>query len=194
MPSAMIHLLVAHDYLPEGDARFLLGCIAPDYAFERKFKDSIHLRDRPDRLEALNELRKTVDEKDSFTLGWLLHLFTDLCWDGSHLADYRAAHEQEPGDWFPGYHDELHAAGYQLYHRYDWAEPENAAILEVDLSTLPETLPVNAESVELFRTILIEKTRESEADIHSDAFPPALTERFALETAAAFCRWMEAGK
>ena len=38
------------------------------------------------------------------------------------------------------------------------------------------------------------ETRESEADIHSDAFPPALTERFALETAAAFCRWMEAGK
>ena len=193
MPAAMIHLLAAHDYLPEGDARFLLGCIAPDYAFEREFKDSIHLRDRSDRLEALNALRKTVNEDDSFTLGWLLHLFTDLRWDDSHFADYRAAHEQDP-DWFRGYHKELHAAGYQLYHRYGWAEPENAAILTVDLNTLPDSLPVNAEGVELFRSILIEKTRESEKDIHSDAFPPALTERFALETAAAFCRWMEAGK
>ena len=192
MPAAMIHLLAAREYLPEGDAPFLLGCIAPDYAFERAFKDSIHLRDRDDRMAALNELRKTVDIGDSFSLGWLLHLFTDLRWDGSHLADYRAAHEQDP-EWFAGYHRELHAAGYQLYHRYDWAEPANAAILTVDLTKLPDTLPVNAEGIELFRSILIEKTRESAADIHSDAFPPALTEAFARETAAAFRLWMEAG-
>ena len=192
MPAAMIHLLAAHDYLPEGDAPFLLGCIAPDYAFERAFKDSIHLRDRDDRMAALNELRKTVDVSDPFSLGWLLHLFTDLRWDDSHFAAYRAAHEQDP-EWFSGYHRELHAAGYQLYHRYSWAEPANAAILTVDLTKLPPTLPVNAEGIELFRSILIEKTRESAADIASEAFPPALTEAFAAETAAAFRAWMEAG-
>lgn len=191
MPAAMIHLLTAREYLPEGDAPFLLGCIAPDYAFERSFKDSIHLRDRTDRMTALNELRKAVDPGDSFTLGWLLHLFTDLRWDGSHLADYRAAHEQE-AEWFSGYHRELHAAGYQLYHRYPWAEPANAAILTVDLSKLPDTLPADAAGIELFRSILIEKTRESAADIASEAFPPALTEAFAQETAAAFRAWMEA--
>lgn len=193
MPAAMIHLLAARYYQPEGDPRFLLGCIAPDYAFEREFKDSIHLRDRADRIEALNELRKTVDERDSFSLGWLLHLFTDLRWDDTHFSQYRAAHEQDP-DWFRGYHKELHAAGYALYHRCDWAEPENAAILAVDLATLPDTLPVNAEGIELFRSILIEKTRESEPDIHSDVFTFELTERFASETAAAFRQWMESGR
>ena len=191
MPAAMIHLLAARDYDPAGDARFLLGSIAPDYAHERAFKDAIHLRDTEDRPGALRALRKKLDLGDSYSLGWLLHLYTDLKWDGSFLADYRAAHEGE-ADWFRGYHRELHSAGYALYHRYDWAEEACSAILAVDLASLPPALPGDPAQIETFRTILMEKTRESDPQIASAAFPAETVERFAAETAEAFRRWMEA--
>ncbi len=192
MPAAMIHLLTARDYDPEGDARFLLGCIAPDHAFDRAYKDSIHLRDVPDRPAALAELRSRLDLRDGYCLGWLLHLFTDLKWDDSFFADYRAAHEGEE-NWFRGYHRELHSAGYALYHRYAWADRVCSEILAVDLASLPASLPGNTEQMEEFRTILMEKTRESDPDIHSDVFPVETVERFAADTAAGFRRWMEEG-
>ena len=190
MPAAMIHMLAARDYDPQGDARYLLGSIAPDYAFDRAFKDAIHLRDVPDRPAALSELRAGLDTSDSYSLGWLLHLFTDMKWDESFLADYRAAHEGEE-NWFRGYHKELHSAGYALYHRYEWADKACGDILEVDLTTLPPALPGDPAQIEEFRTILMEKTRESPPDIHSDVFPAEKVERFAADTAAAFRAWME---
>ena len=190
MPSAMIHMLTGRDYDPKGGDRFQLGLIAPDYAHERAFKDAIHLRDTEDRPGALLDLRKKLDLGDSYSLGWLLHLYTDLRWDDSYLKAYREAHESE-GEWFPGYHKELHSAGYALYHRYDWAEAACAAALRVDLHTLPPALPGTPEQIELFRSILMEKTRESDPDIRSEAFPVEAVERFAADTAAAFRRWME---
>ncbi|MBR3554874.1 MAG: hypothetical protein IKN89_03075 [Oscillospiraceae bacterium] len=190
MPAAMIHLLTARDYDPQGDARYLLGSIAPDHAFDRAFKDTIHLRDVPDRQAALSALREKLDTADSYSLGWLLHLFTDMKWDTSFLADYRAAHEGEE-NWFRGYHKELHSAGYALYHRYGWADKACSDILAVDLSALPPSLPGDPAQIEEFRSILMEKTRESAPDIHSDAFPVETVERFAAETAAAFRAWME---
>ncbi len=190
MPAAMIHLLTARDYDPRGDARYLLGSIAPDHAFDRAYKDAIHLRDVPDRLKALGELRSGLDLADSYSLGWLLHLYTDLKWDDSFFARYKAAHEGED-NWFRGYHKELHSAGYALYHRYDWAEKACADILAVDLSTLPPALPGDPVQMEEFRTILMEKTRESAPDIRSDVFPAEAVEAFASETAAGFRRWME---
>ncbi len=192
MPAAMIHLLAARDYDPAGDARFLLGCIAPDYAHERAFKDAIHLRDTEDRPGALRALRKKLDLGDSYSLGWLLHLYTDLRWDASYFKDYKEAHETEE-DWFRGYHRELHAAGYALYHRYPWAEGVCDAILKVDLASLPSTLPADAGDMEEFRTILMEKTRESDPGISSLVFPVELVEAFARETAASFRRWLEEG-
>ena len=190
MPAAMIHLLTARDYDPQGDPRFLLGCIAPDYAHERSFKDAIHLRDVPDRPAALAALRERLNCADSYSLGWLLHLFTDLRWDGSYFREYREAHEREE-NWFRGYHRELHSAGYALYHRYDWAEPACAAILAVDLATLPPELPADRHDMEEFRTILMEKTRESDPSVSSAVFPAEAVEAFAAETAAAFRKWME---
>ena len=191
MPAAMIHLLTARDYDPDGDARYLLGSIAPDHAFDRAYKDAIHLRDVPDRLKALGELRSRLDLRDSYSLGWLLHLYTDLKWDDSFFARYRAAHEQEE-NWFRGYHRELHSAGYALYHRYSWADKACSDILGVDLTSLPPDLPGDPAQMEEFRTILMEKTRESDPDIHSDVFPAETVERFASETAEGFRRWMEA--
>ena len=190
MPAAMIHLLTARDYDPRGDARYLLGSIAPDHAFDRAYKDAIHLRDVPDRPAALKALRLRLDLGDSYSLGWLLHLFTDLKWDTSFLADYRAAHEGEE-NWFRGYHKELHSAGYALYHRYDWADKACSDILAVDLASLPANVPGDPAQIEEFRTILMEKTRESDPAIHSDAFPAVVVEHFAMDTAAAFRAWME---
>ena len=190
MPAAMIHLLTARDYDPDGDGRYLLGSIAPDHAFDRAYKDAIHLRDVPDRPAALAELREKLDLTDGYSLGWLLHLFTDLKWDTTFLADYRAVHEGEE-NWFRGYHKELHSAGYALYHRYDWAEKACSDVLAVDLGTLPPSLPGDPAQLEEFRTILMEKTRESDPAIRSDVFPAETVEQFAMDTAESFRAWME---
>ena len=46
--------------------------------------------------------------------------------------------------------------------------------------------------MEEFRTILMEKTRESDPGIHSEVFPAEIVEHFAMDTADAFRAWMEA--
>ncbi len=198
MPSAMIHMLTARNCYPQGSAALQLGSIAPDYAFQREYKDAIHLRTVPDRAAALRELGQRLPLTEDFALGWLLHLYTDLCWDESHLARYRAAHETEE-NWFSGYHQALHSAGYALYHAKDWAEPmmremEALPLDALPLDALPPVLNIDPEALAFFRKILFEKTRESDPAIASAAFSPALTEDFAAETAEGFLRWrQEAG-
>ena len=64
----------------------------------------------------------------------------------------------------------------------------------MDLATLPPDLPGTPEQIELFRSILMEKTRESDPAIASAAFPPEVVEPFAAETAADFRRWLEVKK
>ena len=115
MPAAMLHLLTARYFRPEGDGRFLLGCIAPDAQHSRPEKDALHFRDCPDRLQALRQLGEKLPKGDSFSLGWLLHLYTDLCWDDSAIAAFRRDWAGED-DWFPAYRRESHKASFGLYH------------------------------------------------------------------------------
>ena len=64
MPSTMIHLMVAREVEPDGEALFWVGNFAPDCVTEREKKDPIHLRDRPDRWAALAELRAALKIDD----------------------------------------------------------------------------------------------------------------------------------
>lgn len=185
MPSAMIHLITALALEPEGSDRFLLGSISPDAANGREFKDGVHLRDRADRVAALQELRSRLDLSEDFSRGWLLHLFTDYCWDETHLRDFREAHAADP-DWFERYHRELHQGGYELYDRSPRAAADFDRMTALPLEDLPGFLPVTAESIDRFRRIMREKHRTTPRRREPSVFTPALAERFAAETAAAF--------
>lgn len=182
MPSPMIHLLTARRLELWGDPLFMLGSIAPDYCSERKEKDRIHLRDEKDRPEAIRRLRDASDIGDPFTAGWILHLFTDLCWDETMIPAFRERYGGE-GEWFQAYSRELHLAGYALFREKEWARAAFGAILSADLSLAGGPLCPGAEQLDAFRRMIFQKHESSAADSRSEAFPIGIAERFAEETA-----------
>ena len=187
MPSAVIHLLVARQFPGGGDPLFCLGTLAPDYIGRREEKDAIHLRREPDRPQALIRLAETLDRRNPFEMGWLVHLLADLRWDTTVIPAFRAALPPE-ADWFPLYRRECHRAGYALYHSLPWTREAMRGALEADLTGLRTTLELDLPALEEFRQTLFRKHEESPPDSRSPAFPPELLDRFARETAAEAAR------
>ena len=190
MPAAMLHLLTARYFRPEGDGRFLLGCIAPDAQHSRPEKDALHFRDCPDRLQALRQLGEKLPKGDSFSLGWLLHLYTDLCWDDSAIAAFRRDWAGED-DWFPAYRRESHKASFGLYHSEGWSEEAFAALCAAEAEPVSPLLPVEREVLEAYREQMHRKHRESDPFSRSDCFPPEGLHTFARETAEGFRLWLQ---
>lgn len=186
MPAAMLHLLTARCLLPEGDGRFLLGCIAPDSQHSREEKDAIHFRDCPERLQALQALAAQLPRGDGFALGWLLHLYTDLCWDDTAIAGFRRDWEGE--DWFSAYRRESHRASFGLYHGEDWSEGAFRALCAAGAEPGSPLLQVRTEALEAYREKVFGKHRESDPASRSAYFPPELLQSFARETAEGFRR------
>ena len=182
MPSAMIHLLAAQAVPGGTDPLFRLGSLAPDYVSDRERKDALHLRREPDREKALLRLRDRLDTENPFEAGWLVHLLADLGWDTQIILAYRAALPPE-ADWFPLYRKECHRAGYALYHSRPWGREAMGDVLAVDLQGLKTSLELDLPALDAFRRMLARKLEESPADSRSDAFPPALLDCFAQETA-----------
>ena len=182
MPSAMIHLLTAKHVQLWDDPYFMLGNIAPDYCGEREAKDALHLRKEANRVGAILKLRSELDLQNPFEAGWLLHLYTDMCWDVNVIPVFQSTFPEET-DWFPIYRHEVHLAGYALYHSEAWAREALEAIERIDLSKIQTSLRIDMEKIASFRALLCEKHRNSEADAHSEAFPPDFTAFFAEITA-----------
>lgn len=120
MPSSMVHLLTAYKYNPDASISFLVGNIAPDTVKEWKEKDKNHLRDRPDRLRALEEFACTVNVQDDIDLGILLHLFVDYMWDTYPREDFIKGYEGYT--WFHPYRQEIALSGAWLYNHTDWSK------------------------------------------------------------------------
>jgi hypothetical protein len=126
MPSSMIHLLAAAEYLPSMPARFMIGNLAPD-ATKRGFKekDLTHLRQFADERERLCELEKyarSMDLTDEFYVGVILHLYEDCLWDCSALKDFKEARGSNAEDWFVPYRTEISITSQWLYHNTSWSE------------------------------------------------------------------------
>ncbi len=185
MPAAMLHLLTARYFRPEGDGRFLLGCIAPDARRSRAEKDALHFRDCPERLRALRELAEKLPGGDSFALGWLLHLYTDLCWDGTAIAAFRRDWKGE--DWFTAYRRESHKASFGLYHSESWSGEAFRALCAAEAEPgCPVLSGVDAGLLADYREGVSRKHRDSDPASRSEHFPPDMLQRFARETAESF--------
>ncbi|MDR3310335.1 MAG: hypothetical protein LBS90_03165 [Oscillospiraceae bacterium] len=190
MPGQSIHFAVAHEYMPGGDGLFYFGNIAPDYIDVRAVKDIIHLRVAPDRPGALTALRGTLEPGNLFELGWLLHLFADMCWDNTAYADFAARHGGEDG-WFENYRGELGKLSRTLFGTLPWIPGVRAKIESEELDdtrALTKVLPVPLElgwyRDHVFRRHL--RPRENDAPVELTV---EYAERFAAETAEKFRVW-----
>jgi len=192
MPSTGIHLLVGYKFNPAACDAFWLGCFAPDYTNDRTRKDHIHLRDTDDRPAGLCALRATADMSDPFALGWLLHLFTDMRWDASLLAQYREAYlgtDAENGGWFLPYRHEIGLASYYIYHHMPWSSSVWAQINTADC-TKQTNLPISAAELACYRDRVAQKHGESDPAAAPAYYASDVLQRFACDTAAAFRAWM----
>jgi hypothetical protein len=187
----MIHLLTAHEINPAAPDLYWVGNFAPDFTTERQQKDTIHLRNISNRFEALGQLRATLDPDNPFEMGWLLHLFTDLCWDQEIIPKYQQDFEKQyPGQpWFFRYREEIGLASYYLSHHLDWAASIWARIKAADLSAVSSVLPVTSVELEEYRDRVYRKHTESDPASVSTYFTESAVHRFARETAAKFKEW-----
>jgi hypothetical protein len=192
MPSTMVHLMVAREVEPTGGALFWVGNFAPDCVTEREKKDPLHLRDRTDRWAALTELREALDPADPLARGWLLHLFTDTCWDAGQIGLFRAWHaRKEPGaDWFVRYRAEIARATFWLYRALPWAEGVMGEIANADLSAPRAALPVPTELIKWYRDRVVERHTGSDPDSAPLFYERAALDAFARETAGRYIDWM----
>ena len=192
MPSTMIHLMVAREVEPAGGALFWVGNFAPDCVTEREKKDPLHLRDRVDRWAALAELREVLGADDPLARGWLLHLYTDTCWDARQIGLFRAWHAREnPGEhWFLPYRAEIARATFWLYRALPWAEDVMGEIAEADLSAPRAALPVPVELIDWYRARVVERHTGSEPDSAPLFYNRAGLDAFARETAERYREWM----
>lgn len=129
MPSAMIHLLAARKYNENGSTAFFIGNLAPDSVEERVLKDKIHFRDQADRMQALEDFAKTLDLRDEFCIGYVLHLFLDLLWDQGPQAEHRRTFQDPRESWFLTYREEIARATRSLYQILEWGAPLFDAML-----------------------------------------------------------------
>jgi hypothetical protein len=185
----MVHFAVGREYRPEGDGLYLFGNIAPDFTDARAIKDVIHLRDRPDRLTALSELRDAIDIENGFELGWLLHLFADLRWDSELIPKFRDAYRGE-GHWFPAYRDEISKLNNWMYQHVGWAREICGRAGAADVSESRELSRVLPLPLELgwYRNRVLSRplTRRDAPQV----FSGDMAQEFAAETARRFKEWL----
>ena len=194
MPSTMIHLAVAHEIEPEGPGLFWVGNFAPDYTNDRALKDHIHLRDAADRWAALAKLNSELDPANPFERGWLMHLFTDACWDEHFISDFRdwylASHADE--NWFQAYREEIGLDTYYLYHREPWAKEVWRRIERADLDEVATTLPIAPAENRWYRDRVAERHASSDPASAPRFFTLDMLEGFRQTTAERYRKWREA--
>ena len=192
MPGTGIHLLVAHAIEPDASGAFFFGSFAPDYEQERAPKDAIHLRKEPDRLAALTTLRDGLDMRDDFTRGWVLHLFTDLLWDESLLAQYRRAYtggDDTRGDWFYPYREELGLTTSYLYRQAPWMDVVMRCVRAVNVRAIQAGLPVDKDKLEWWRNRTCLKHSETEPGVRLGYYTLDMLNDFAARTAKEWRVW-----
>lgn len=192
MPSPMIHLLVAYYANPKAPDLFWVGNIAPDYMNDRQYKDEIHLRNASNRMESLGQLRKGFVDINPFEIGWLLHLFTDACWDETMIPAFQQKHKDARTfeDWFVKYREQTLSASFYLYHHCTWTHQIWAQILNADLTYISSKLPITRHDAEGFRDRVYKRHFESDQNSASLEYREDLLFDFSQKTARKFMEWL----
>jgi|LSQX01.3.fsa_nt_gb hypothetical protein len=187
VPSSMVHLITAYKYNKDVSMTFLVGNIVPDIVKEWKEKDRIHLRDREDRLFALEELAGTLNLQDDFKLGILLHLFLDYKWDTYPRVDFIMGYEDYT--WFHPYRHEMALVGGWLYHHTDWSKGLWEEMKACPLDEFENSQGYNKEEIAKFISHNYEWHEENDIG-PSSFFTPELIEEFTSEAADDFRSWL----
>ena len=187
LPAAMIHLTAARAYDANAPVEFYIGNLAPDCINEWKKKDRLHLRDRPDRSEALYAYARGIDLSNVYLKGIVFHLYLDLLWDE---APMRRHNEQYTGEnWISDYRREIGLTSSWLYHHQPWSE---------DLWKAMEHCPVSRYDCHPdYPSGLVSELIRRNGRFHretfsqpSEVFPPDFSIHFAEESAHSFHRFL----
>jgi len=192
MPGTGIHLLIAHALAPDASGMFFFGSYAPDFEQERVPKNRIHLRDEANRLEALTALRDSVDMEDDFARGWILHLFTDLLWDESLLAQYRydyTSGDESREDWFFPYRAEIGLTTGYLYNSQPWMDDVHAKTRAAGIAALRTSLPVDMEKLLWWKERVHQKYTDRTMDVALHYYTMPMLNAFTERVTKAWREW-----
>ena len=137
-------------------------------------------------------MRDKIDMENPFERGWLLHLFTDACWDEHELMEYKSYAESfgNAENWFSGYRNEIGLATYYLYHHLPWAKQVWDLIKNADLSMINTSLPISQSDAGWYRDRVVARHFESEANIKPEFFTHDKILNFSQNTAARYKAWL----
>ena len=184
MPTYFIHLVVAKKVNPNAGLDFFIGTLAPD-SVSGKEKAINHFRNEADMELALKKFAQTIDIKNEYLKGFLLHLFVDWKWNNSILADFA---EKEGDGWYKKNYDEGGLIESYGCHNTEWAYKLRQKMDSCNNFNYAETEFVTVESIKaMFKNS--NKWKEKNKTEPSTAFPPELIERFAADTANDFIKW-----
>jgi len=185
MPSYFIHLSVAKKVNPTAGLDFFIGNLAPD-SVSGKNKNINHFRNEPDMDLALKNFARTQNMKNEYLKGFLLHLFTDWKWNDSILADFI---KNEGDGWYRKYDYE-----YGLIESYGssntiWVYKLREQMNLCEDYNYIETKFVTKEGIKAMFESSHKWKLENKTE-PSTAFPPELIEKFAVDTADDFIKWL----
>jgi len=183
MPSSMLHLSVAQKFNPDAGIDFYVGNVAPDANREREKKDKVHLYDVPDREDALRKF--ALKANNDYLQGMLLHLFVDGKWWEKHLSGFA---EKEGESWYAKYDKENRKMVSYAFHNTEWAYDLYMQMESWDYSGFIETEFITKEDIKLSIQSMHKWVMENKLE-SSSSFPPALIEKFAVDTADDFMKW-----
>lgn len=184
----MIHWYSAYLYAPEADAAFFAGNNAPDTIGDRLFKDRFHFRDVPDRKEALKEWARAHDLNDPYTLGFLLHLYTDILWDDGPQAELRTSTDNS---WFKPYRAAIHRASCKLYRDLPWAQQLWDSVLAwTDQQPDEIRLGIPMSSVNFFLHKTYKWHNEANPEDYGYYTRPQI-EQFSISAVSSFKDWLK---
>ncbi len=178
MPCAMMHLQCAKHFNANADIAFYIGNLAPDALDIREIKDKTHLRIYTDGREAmLIRYAKSLDTRDSYQLGTLLHLYADMFWDRGPMK--RHQDEYKGDNWFRDYRNQNRMICSHMFNAKPWAKPLWEKMTQADEKLY--------SSVDLFSPSDIKSYLLRNYDWHCNSDLGPATD-FTVKTIEDFCR------
>ena len=180
MPGPMLHLSIAKKVNPNASICFYVGNLAPDAVREKEKKEKVHFYGIPDREEAMKQF--AIKANNDYLKGMLLHLFVDGKWWEAHLSGFA---EREGKGWYTKYNEENFKMTSYAFHNTEWAYELLKQIENWDYNGFAETEFISKNNVKWVSSELL-VANKLEA---STVFTPALSEKFANDTADDFAKW-----
>jgi len=136
----------------------------------------------------LKRYAESVDTSDPFTLGMLLHIYTDYLWDKSAIQEHMAAYKGD--EWFLDYRKEINLASSYLFHHSDKIRKLWETAAGCDISSLPTNTFVLIDDLPGF--LLRNHSWHIENDVGpSEFFSPEYVENFCKDAASSFKMFLQ---